>query len=243
MKRLTTALILALGTAAISTLPLRAQAPDPQRILEGARLSATLVEMKEGLKGNLIQGGKKVPIVIFLKGKNIQFQFLEDNKWRVFHMRLSDDKYDLFEIIDGKTIDFPRAKLVESIAGTDLTYEDLALRFFYWPNPKLEGTENVKGYECYKLRLNKPTGAAGRYEAVYVWIHTKYGAFIKISGHDKSGKLVKEFQVENVMKVSGDVWVLEKMQVSTYDPATERRKSITDLLFTKPSGVELKGLR
>ena len=240
MKIFTAVLILA--TTAIAPLTLQAQAPDPQRILEGARLSATLVEMKEGLQGNLIQGRNKVPIVIFLKGKNIQFQFLENNKWRVFHMRLSDDKYDLFEIIDGKTINFPREKLVEPIAGTDLTYEDLALRFFYWPNPKLEASENVAGQPCYKLRLDKPKGAAGRYEAVYVWVHTKYGAFMKIRGHDSKGKLVKEFQVEDVMKVSDNVWVLEKMQVSTYDPATERRKSITDLLFTKPSKDALKGL-
>lgn len=242
MRSLTTALILALATAVTAPLPLCAQAPDPQQILEGARLSATLVEMKEGLKGNLIQGKKKVPIVIYLKGKNIQFQFLEDNKWRVFHMRLSDDKYDLFEIIDGKTIDFPREKLIESIAGTDLTYEDLALRFFYWPNPKLDQLDNVGGQQCYKLRLDKPKGAAGRYEAVYVWVHTKYGAFMKIKGHDKGGKLLKEFQVENVMNVGNGVYVLEKMQVSTYDPATERRKSITDLLFTKPSKDALKGL-
>lgn len=84
---------------------------------------------------------KKIPIEIFLKGKDIQFQFYENKAWRVFHLRLNDDHNDLFEIIDGKTVDFPRAKLTESIAGTDLTYEDLALRFFYWPNPKLESTE------------------------------------------------------------------------------------------------------
>jgi Outer membrane lipoprotein-sorting protein len=239
MKLLTTAIFWA--TAIIS--PLQAQAPDPQQILEGARLSATLVEMKEGLKGNLIQGKRKIPIVIFLKGKNIQFQFFEGDTWRVFHMRLADDKYDLFEIIDGKTIDFPREKLVESIAGTDLTYEDLALRFFYWPNPKLEATEDVAGQACYKLRLGKPKGAAGRYESVYVWVHSKYGAFMKIRGHDNGGNLVKEFQVEDVMKVGDDVWVLEKMQVATHDPKTGRRISITDLTFSKPSSGALKGLR
>lgn len=239
MKILVTAILAA--TSAIT--PLTAQAPDPQAILEGARLSATLVEMKEGLKGNLIQGREKIPIVIFLKGKDIQFQFFENNKWMKFHMRLGDDKYELFEIIDGKTINFPHGKLVEPIAGTDLTYEDLALRFFYWPDPKLEATENVAGQSSYKLRLDKPKGAPGRYEAVYVWVHTKYGAFMRIRGHDSKGKLVKEFQVEDVMKVGDDVWVLEKMQVSSYDPATERRKSITDLLFTKPAPGALKGLR
>ena len=219
----------------------KAQAPDPNRILEGARLSAALTKLDEGLQGNLSQNGRKIPITIFLRGKDIQFQFEENKKWRVFHLRLNDDKYDLFEIIDGKTIDFPPNKLTESIAGTDLTYEDLALRFFYWPNPKLEGTEKIGTEDTYKLRLNKPAGAAGNYFAVYVWVHTKFGAFMKINGHARSGELLKEFQVEDVMKVSDDVWTLRKMQVSSY--RNGRRTSITDMTLNKPSKGALKGLR
>ena len=239
MKFLTATTLSAFATVAT----LKAQAPDPQAILEGARLSATLVEMKEGIQGNLVQGRKKVPITIYLKGKDIQFQFYEGNAWRKFHMRLADDKYDLFEIVGGKTRDFPREKLVEPIAGTDLTYEDLALRFFYWPNPKLEGTENVAGQSCYRLRLQKPGNAMGRYDKVYVWVHTKFGAFMKIKGHDKNGGLVKEFQVEDVMKVGDDVWVLKKMQVATHDPISGRRVSITDVTFNKPPKGALQGLR
>lgn len=223
--------------------PLSAQEPDANTILEGARLAATLTQIDEGLQGTLTQGRKKIPITLFLKGKNIQFQFTEDGKLRIFHMRLGDEKFQLFEIINGKTVNFPPAKLVEPIAGTDLTYEDLALRFFYWPNPKLEGKEDVGGQECYRLRLDKPKNAAGRYEGVYVWVHTKFGAFMRIKGHDANGGLVKEFQVEDVMKVSDNVWVLEKMQVATHDPKTNRRVSITDVIFKKPSGKALKGLR
>jgi hypothetical protein len=233
---------LLLAAAAMAS-PLSAQAPDAGRILEGARLSATLTKIDEGLQGTLTQGRKKVPITLFLRGKNIQFQFTENGKLRVFHMRLADDSYELFEMVNGKTIDFPRAKLIEPIAGTDLTYEDLALRFFYWPNPKLEGTEDVAGQPCYRLRLDKPANAAGRYQGVYVWVHTKYGAFMRIRGHDKNGGLVKEFQVEDVMKISDDTWVLEKMQVATHDPKTGKRTSITDLIFRKPTSGALKGLR
>ena len=44
------------------------------------------------------------------------------------------------------------------------------------------------------------------------------------------------------MKISDDVWVLEKMQVATHDPKTGRRVSITDVIFKKPSGKALRGL-
>jgi len=224
-----------------------AQQPDANAILEGARIAATLTQLdkSEPLRGNLSRGRNKVPIALFLDGKNIQFQFNENNSptWRIFHMRLADSKYDLFEIINGKTLDFPLKKLGEPIAGTDLTYEDLALRFFYWPNPKLEGVENVGDQACYKIRVDRPRGSGGRYEVVYVWIHTKFGAFMKIRGHNKEGKLIKEFQVEDIMKVGDNVWTLRKMQVSTHDPATERRTSITDVVFDTPKKIAPRGLR
>lgn len=222
----------------------QAQQPNAQQILEGARISATLTKLDEGLNGNLRKGGSNTPITLFLKGKDIQFQFTEKNQpLRIFHMRIGDENFDLFEIIDGKTIKFPAAKIVEPIAGTDLTYEDLALRFFYWPNPQLEGTEDVGGQPCYKLRVNKPKDSTGRYEVVYVWVHTKFGAFMRIRGHDKNGGLVKEFEVQEIMNVGDNVYTLRKMQVATCDPATGRRASITDVTFDRPNKVTPRGVR
>jgi hypothetical protein len=233
----------ALAIALLATLPASAQQPDAKAILEGARMSATLAKLDDGLSGNLRRGNQKVPVTLFLKGENIQFQFSENGKdWRGFHMNIGDNAFKLSEIINGKMVNFPAAKLVSPIAGTDLTYEDLALRFFYWPNPKLDGQENVGGEACYKIRIDKPKGSAGRYEVVYVWVHTKFGAFMRIRGHDKSGGLVKEFQVEDVMKVATDMYTLRKMQVSTHDPATGRRISITDVTFDAPKKVTPRSL-
>ncbi len=237
--------LITLALALLSCAHAQAQQPSAQQILEGARISATLTKLDEGLTGNLRKGGSNIPITLFLKGKDIQFQFSENkDAWRVFHMRMGDEAFNLFEIIGGKTTEFPAAKIVQPIAGTDLTYEDLALRFFYWPNPVLEGQEDVGGQPCYKLRVNKPKGSSGRYEVVYVWIHTKFGAFMRIRGHDKNGGLVKEFQVEDIMKVADNVWTLRKMQVATCDPANGgRRVSITDVTFDSPKKVAPRGVR
>jgi len=231
------------AVSVVATMAAFAAPPDAKAILEGARISATLTKLDEGLSGNLRKGSQKTPVMLFLKGKDIQFQFAESNgPWRVFHMRIGDATFNLFEMIDGKTIGFPPDKLVKAIANTDLTYEDLALRFFYWPNPKLEGQEDVGGQPCYKIRVNKPRGSAGRYEVVYVWVHTKFGAFMKIRGHDKNGGLLKEFQVEDVMQIAKDVWTLRKMQVATHDPASGRRLSITDVTFDTPKKAPARGL-
>lgn len=216
-------------------------AQNAQQILEGARVAATLTKVEDGLNGKL---NGKTPIVLYLQGENIQFQFNEGNGWQPFHMRLSGNSYDLFEIKDGKTFKFPDSKITDPIAGTDLTYEDLALRFFYWPNPTLEGQENIGGRPAYKIRVNKPKGSAGRYDTVYIWVDVKFGAFMQIKGYNSS-RLLKEFKVEDVMEIGGGVWTLKKMQVSTYsgDPGKERRTSVTTVTFDTPKKAAPKGLK
>ena len=232
-----------LAISLLTTLVATAQQPDAKTILEGARMAATLTKLDDGLSGTVRKNNKKIPVTLYLKGKDIQFQFQENGKdWRGFHMNIGDNGFNLAEIVDGKMVNFPAAKLVAPIGGTDLTYEDLALRFFYWPNPQLDGTEDVGGQSCYKIRVNKPKGAAGRYEVVYVWVHVQFGAFMRIRGHDKNGGLVKEVQVEDIMQIDKDVWTLRKMQVSTHDPANGRRLSITEVTLDSPKKLPPKGL-
>jgi hypothetical protein len=243
MKPLAIAFAFALGAILVAPAQ-QAVAPDAAAILRGARMAATLTTLDAGLSGKLKKDGKTVPVTLFLKGKDIQFQFSEvKDTWQIYHMRLGDNSFDLFEIIDGKTVRFPDAKLVQPIAGTDVTYEDLAMRFFYWPNPKLEAVENINGEACYKIKVAKPDATAGRYAAVYIWVHQKYGAFMRIAGYDHSGGLAKEFVVQEVMPVTDKIWSLKKMQVSTFDPATNRRLSITNLVFDSAQKPKLRGLR
>jgi hypothetical protein len=242
-KSYPTAILATIGL--IAATPASAAEPTAQEILEGARLSTTLTQLDKGLSGNLRKGNHNIPITLFLKGKDIQFQFSENKgPTQIFHLRIGDEAFNLFEMNQGKTVEFPAEKIVQPIADTDLTYEDLALRFLYWPSPRLEGVEEVSGQACYKLRIEKPRGALGRYDVVYVWVHTKFGAFMRIRGHDKSGGLVKEFQVEDVMKVADNVWTLRKMQVATCDPSKDgRRISITDVIFEAPRKAVPQGIR
>jgi hypothetical protein len=225
-----------IALAVMLLVPAAAQQPDANALLAGARVSAALIKLDEGLKGAIRKGGRKVDLMLFLQGKDIQFQFSESKgAWEVFHMRIGEDKVGLWETVNNKPVEFPASKLTDPIKDTDLTYEDLSLRFLYWPGAVLEDKEDVAGQSCHKIRVNKPKGAAGRYEVVYVWVHEKYGAFMRICGHDKNGGMLKEFQVEDVMQINGDTWTLRKMQVSTHDPANGRRVSITDVTFDTPN--------
>ena len=186
---------------------------DPNVLIERARLAATLQE--NDLRGEIRhdRGRKKTQVSLFLRGEDLQFT--TDGEER-FHMRLADDQYDLFRVdAGGKTVGFPAEELVEPIAGSDLTYEDLSLRFLYWPQPKLLGTEKVKSHDCWKIRVDNP-GAKGNYSAVYLWLHKEFGAFMKVEGFDKAGKKLKRFTVEDVMKVGDGIYTVKKVKVSSY---------------------------
>ncbi|MGD7653261.1 MAG: outer membrane lipoprotein-sorting protein, partial [Verrucomicrobiales bacterium] len=177
-------------------------------------------------------------------GKDIQFQYTDGKTPKIFHLRMNDQTFNLYEQVNGKMVKFPSSKISAPVAGTDLTYEDLSMRFLYWPNAKHEGVEKVGGQDCYKIRVDRPRGTPGAYEVVYVWVHQKYGAFMRIRGHDKAGKMIKEFQVEDVMKIDNDLWTLRKMQVATHDPKSGRRKSITEVTMdTNRRSAGPRGLR
>lgn len=214
--------------------------PNAVQIIQTARMATALQQAE--LQGTLTNDQTKVPVALFLKGRDIQFQYFDSKNWVPFHLRLNDDSYDLFEIVGDKTIPFSEKKIATPIMNTDLTYEDLAMRFFYWKNPILEGEERVSSHNCYKIRLNNP-GKSGAYSVIYVWVHTKFGAFMKIEGFDKQGKPLKRFVVDSVQNIGGDVYTLEQMSVSTLNPNNGRELSRTKVVFEKPKVQKLKGPR
>jgi hypothetical protein len=237
--------IAALLFAAAAVAPLHAQQLDANAMVRSIRLSATLqqMELKGGVrKDNQAKNGA-APVHLFVVGNNMQFHIGNE---KPFHIRMGDEKAELMEILDNKgaTRPFPVSRLSESVAGTDVSYEDLTLRFLYWPNAKFEGEEkSSSGDLCYKIRLDNP-GKDGAYGAVYVWVHKKYGAFWQIRAHarGKAGTPIKEFQVKEVMQLpDGKGYTIQQMRVAKLTP-DGRNQSITYLEFEKPKqGAAPKG--
>jgi len=176
---------------------------DPAAVIRQARMAASL--QQSDLHGVIRKGRTKIPVSLFLRGKNIQFA-LNGGALR-FHMRLLDDRCELREIVDGKTRIFPASKL--------------------------EGGERVNGSDCWKIRLDNP-GRDGNFGVVYVWVNKKYGAFMRIRGHDRKGRLLKQFEVEEVMNIGKGVYTIRKMKVDTMNPTTGRVAGSTWIEFDRP---------
>lgn len=204
-------------------------------ILSTARFVTTL--QQQDLTGRLRKGEQRIPVGLYLRRQNIQLTYhsRQTGKAVRFHMRLGDKQFDLFELENNKTKRFPDSKLGQPIEGTDLSYEDLAMRFLYWPKGMVEGEDKIKGQDCWQLRLVNPTGK-GRYAQVRVWVHKKSQALMKVVGYDAKGRPLKRFQVTDIMKV-GDTYTLKRMRVDTVEPVANKVVGLTYLEFDKPKPV------
>ena len=209
-----------------------------EKLLEGIRLGTTLQRGK--LDGYIRKEGKRTPLSLHLKGEDITFQFHTNNTWSGFHMQLHEGEAKLYETEQGKATPFPAQKIGEAIIDSDVTYEDLSLRFLYWKDAKVVGEDKIKMQSCYKLRLINP-GKDGRYALVYIWVHKKYGALMQVAGYDTQGRLLKRFHITDLMTVD-KIQMPKKMNVETYQAGTNKVTGITYLEFKKPSKNKRRGL-
>lgn len=220
----------------------KAEHPPVEELLETARFVAAL--QQQDLIGQIRSEKKTLPVGLYLRKEDIQFTYTDPatGKDVRFHLRLAKDHYDLFEIEDGKTKRFPDNKLGEFVAGTDLSYEDLTMRFLYWPDGVIDGEEKVRGFDCWRIRLINKTGA-GPYAQVHVWVHKKHRALMKVIGYTREGPALKRFEVEDLMKV-GDVFTLKRMRVDRFaGVAGNKVLGNTYLEFDRPKAVAPGGLR
>jgi len=123
------------------------------------------------------------------------------------------------------------AQLDRKIRGTDITYEDLALKFLYWPDPQLLGTETITTGNCWKVEL-RPGSNQSQYGRVVVWIHQNSGALVRLEGYNPQGQLTKRFNVVSAQKIQ-DRWYLKQMRIETLQPGTNHVISRTYLEINK----------
>lgn len=165
---------------------------------------------------------KQIPLKLTMSAQTVRFVFFEGNRRnkpvdQIVELKLLQNRYEVSEITKGKAGKLPAARFGERIRDTDITFEDLAMRFLYWPKPRLLGEERAKGGDAWKVRCTNPL-KDGSYGVVDVWVSKKSGALVKMHGFNRAGKLVKSFEVEKVHRHEGS-WILEQMNVRTHDPA------------------------
>jgi len=206
---------------------------DPTFVITNARYVSTLT--KTDLEGKLKKGSTSFPVKLYMRGKDIQLRYLKqkENTWAGIHLQLNQSSCELFDVVGSKMTPFPSSKIGQQIQGTDITYEDISLRFLYWPTPSLLYEESVKTQTCYVIRVFNPD-QRGNYKYVDLWIHKKSYALMKVKAYDRANKHIKTLEAADLMNVDGDI-MMKKMKVQTIENG--RTKSISYLIFENPEGV------
>jgi hypothetical protein len=214
----------ALTISLLMALSARAQPPP------SAKDILALVRMMESrqqidLQGQLRQDNIVVPFHLVQNGPLIRYSFANPDE--VLQLRLGENSSRLDLVTGGGTEQFAASKLKQKIRGTGVTYEDLAFKFLYWPTARVQGEENVRTRNCWKLQLRAPSRES-QYSNVLLWIDKASGALMRMEGYDWNAQLAKRFEVVSAQKIEGR-WFLKQMRIEELQPGTNHVQARTYL--------------
>ena len=188
-----------------------------EQVLRLVRMSQALQDVKQ-LQGALRDDntGKKIPFKLTMSNGSMRFLFQDPNE--IINLDLTDpNEPTLRRITSGNDIELPQSLGNQPVRDTNINYEDLSMRFLYWPNAKILDVEHVRTRKCWKVRVVTPD-ARGPYGTVDVWVDQDSGAMMQMEAYDRQGKKVKSFKVISGQKLKG-AWILKEMRLESYDPA------------------------
>jgi Outer membrane lipoprotein-sorting protein len=201
--------------------------PSAKEILDSVRMLDSRQQID--LDGQLREHEKVIPFHLSQTGPLIRYAFVEPDE--VLQLRLGENGSRLDLVTDAGAEKFSAEKLGEKIRGTALTYEDLALKFLYWPNARVLGDETVRTRSCWKLQVVAPARDS-QYWNVVLWVDKASGALMRMEGYDWNGKVAKRFEVISAQKID-DRWFLKQMRVEELQPGTNKVQARTYLEIKK----------
>jgi hypothetical protein len=200
----------------------RAQQPNAAAILDEVRLAKVDRELSGQLRK---EDGTTIPFRLSLNGSEVIYRF--DNPEEILRVELTDSGSTLNQGDRGKSHLVTSSQLTGRVRGTDLSYEDLSLRFLYWANPKVEGEQTVKGFPCWII-LVQHVGRDSNYTFVRMWVMKEGSALLRAEAFNAHGKLEKRFDVISSQRVE-DKWIPKQVRIQLYDPDSGKQVARTYL--------------
>ena len=201
--------------------------PSAKDILDSVRMVETQQHLD--LDGQLRQNQIVVPFHLAQDGPLIRYSF--SNPEEVLELRLGEKSSRLDLVTESGGEKFAASKLAQKVRGTAVTYEDLAMKFLYWPDRTVLGEENVRTRRCWKLHL-RPPSRDSQYSNVFLWVDQASGALMRMEGYDWNGRLAKRFEVVSAQKIEGR-WFLKQMRIEELQAGTNEVQARTYLEIKK----------
>lgn len=202
---------------------------NPMEILQKARLNEANQAIE--LDGQVRHGETTIPFRLVLEGGAIKYVFTKPDE--TITLQLGDKTFRLVDTTgDGDKRLTTDAQLDRPVRGSVITYEDLAMRFLYWPVAKIVGEDIQLTRNCWKLRV-EPGAASSQYGYVLLWIEKQSSALVRIETYDKAGVLLKRFEVKSVQKLNGG-YILKQMRIQQMQNGKPADPEPTYLEIQKP---------
>jgi Outer membrane lipoprotein-sorting protein len=203
------------------------QTPPASEILENVRFRQT--QQQIDLEGQLRQNQVIVPFHLIQSGPIVRYIFTNPDEALQLQLNPNDSRLDQ---ISGSGVErVTPAQFDQEIRGTDVTYEDLALKFLYWPDASVLGQENIRSRNCWKMQL-RPPSRQSQYSRVVLWVDKESGALMRMEGYDWKNQLAKRFEVVSAQKIEHR-WFLKQMRIERLQPGTNHVQSRTYLEIKK----------
>jgi hypothetical protein len=186
------------------------EAPDAREILRGVRLAESAANRE--LSGRIRTGAKKIPFKLAMRDGAIQWDFSDPSQTLV--LRLGEKSSSLEEITPSGKTKIASTRFDDPVRGSDITYEDLAMRFLHWPDARVEGEQTIMLTKCWQIVVT-PGSSPSSYSRVRVWIGKESPALLKCEAFGRDGKLARLFRVVSGQKTKDGLWILKQMRIET----------------------------
>lgn len=159
----------------------------------------------------------KYPIQMLLDWGNSRATYTISDRDSDLHQRLEVTvpksgkvSYKFFSGPDLKPAEIPDP--LTRIGETDLSWADLTLSFFWWPNAKMIDYASKLGQSAYIIDIPAPESEQDL-SKIRIWISMKQGMMLGAEMFGKDGKRQRYMQVDSIKKVQDGMWMVKDLNI------------------------------
>lgn len=206
------------------------EVPSAKAILKTVRVAQSAQNMT--VTGKLRAGGKSIPFTLTIDGDTVRWDFTEPAQSLLLRLGANDSRLE--EIGKGGSTKITGAKFDDKVRDSDMSYEDISMRFLYWPKAEVEGEQTMVLTKCWIVRVEPAAKNDSQYGKVKLWISKGEGALMQAEAYDHDGKFARRFKVLSGQKTDAGFWMLKQMRIEAATNTGRADATPTYLEIDKP---------
>lgn len=127
----------------------------------------------------------------------------------------------------------PLPDLFGRIEGSEISWMELSFSYFWWPAPRIVGTDKVANrWECQIVEIACPEEYGEGWSHVRLWVAPAYDAVVRGEAW-RDGKAVKRFDVQSVKKLR-QVYMIGDLEVKNLETGARARLKVGKMKMISP---------